>query len=973
MGAIRRTDSALFGAAGVIVLLLTLGGLLIFSRESHEIRDLRGEARGCIRTDSWCSCSSEQKWELEELQPQVPTSIEKTCTLGKKTDVFRCDCRGSAICEVANSSTTEKLVPTGQWTASGTVSCEFDRSPSTFVVLRPLSGQLESSEQWEPGRINFDIRGSFHMGEKVRRISVPRIFSKDSTAKELEAVRGSFLPHVCTQCFPPAPRGCELWIVAQVASAKEARGVMKTVKHRIKWCVVFVMDMDHGSKWSIGMTAKNAVILGRAEQKSLRSEILQYLPRDHTALKMIGYLYAIRQNPVAIFDASAAYSIQDAEFLAAALKESTEIPVKMKQRISLSFNPLPESHPVRHRAPKGSDMPKSPSKDSFSWPRGLALSAVADFRATGMIDSGFSVKSSQIGVLHSLVEGAPDTDSVFSLTQSSAPVRFNREEWLDSLHDASNIRFDFGRWTRAMPKGVFVPYSAHSSLHTSNSLWALWLPSSRPARVADVWRSYVMQRLMWDEGLHAAVTEPFVRADEGPPDGAHTRALSTFEHELDFQRKIDSLLRVLSEIELSGEHTAARLEQLVIELYEHGFLDLQDVLLAQAWIRDLLTVGYRFNQIQRDTLYHALPETVPEYLPSYSAVRKSFADAQGGPQKKGRVAVCMSGQFRGFSYVSNAIDERYPLQTQQIGEVASVPIRRHPSDSLRQFLFPALEPHGFDVFMHVLTSEKYVWEPLMSDTNACGAIIPKSSDKYKLFCNLELESRNGFSVPASPRWSNKTHWTQRGVKGLVAQLHGIYRCNEMRKERERTTGARYDYMIRFRVDSYMMSMMPSIGNFQFDNIIAMNNQRACCCGNRDNFGLGYTEHMQHYLDRVALLSLSDIHADGEAWIAEDFAEHVALDLDDSSITDSPIRYCYMPRHDAHGATNYRWLRSNPRARDRWRKLGYNLSWSPDDEKPIPVIGANELNALANMDIPTERFPKSTDHDATGLHDETLIR
>jgi len=41
-----------------------------------------------------------------------------------------------------------------------------------------------------------------------------------------------------------------------------------------------------------------------------------------------------------------------------------------------------------------------------------------------------------------------------------------------------------------------------------------------------------------------------------------------------------------------------RLEQLWAALYSRGFVELDDLLLAQAWIRDLLALGYQFPDLQ---------------------------------------------------------------------------------------------------------------------------------------------------------------------------------------------------------------------------------------------------------------------------------------------------------------------------------------------------------------------------------------
>mmetsp|Transcript_17423 Transcript_17423/g.37827 ORF Transcript_17423/g.37827 Transcript_17423/m.37827 type:complete len:919 (+) Transcript_17423:2-2758(+) len=898
------TAAVLAAASFVVVLILGL-----------ESKGARGnitnvQSRNCVRTNSKCTCAPVLTWSLELVHPQAPESLRpaKTCVLGQKRAGFQCDCNGNMMCNLQKCSKAERLAPIGPWNAGGGVSCEY-QSASSCTSAQPLLGENEKDAKPKQEDHEFNSYDSFRLGEKVRRIGVPRIFSEESTMSELEEIRESLLADACENCLPPAPQGCWRWIVAQVTSQQDAKAIANSVKQRSEWCSVFIANVDSGSEWSKSMQAWNAVVLGQAEQKELQSEVLMYLPRNHTARKMVGYLYAIKQNPKAIYDADSMYPIQDAGLVTLALNRSTQIATKMDQRITLNFNPLPEAHPAPKSGQKGDDTPKSPARDPFLWPRGFPLNDVPDFRTTGALDSGSFMDSSKVGVLHSIADGFPDTDAVFSLTRKPQRVRFNRQDWIDTLPETLRSiqypSFLLGRWTRAVPKGIFVPYNAHSSLLAANSFWSLWMPSSRPARAADMWRSYIMQRLMWDEDVYVAVTEPFVGANERSSADAREKKLSNLEEELDFQHKIDALVRVLTETDVSGEHTAARLEYLIIELYERGFLDLQDVLLAQAWIRDLLRAGYRFKHVHRDNLYIPLPKTSPDYLPSFSVVRKSFPDAKGGSNQKGKVAVCISGQFRGFTHKSNAIDERYPIQSQQSGEAEKIPITKHPSDTMREFLFPVLAQHGFDLFMHVPTSEKYTWEPLMNETNACDALRPGSSDRYKLFCNIELEPSEGIPVPRSKRWTS----FPRSPTGLVAQLHGMYRCNEMRKERERTTGMRYDYMIRWRSDGYMMSKIPPLSEVFISGMIGMNSPRACCCGNRDSFGIGFTEEMQYYFDRVALLGLSDINAAGTHWIAERFGENVAQWLDGARIGPSMVRYCIMPRRAKHDATTDKFLRN----------------------------------------------------------------
>ena len=57
------------------------------------------------------------------------------------------------------------------------------------------------------------------------------------------------------------------------------------------------------------------------------------------------------------------------------------------------------------------------------------------------------------------------------------------------------------------------PYNAQATLHYRDALWTLLLPISVHGRVADILRSYAMQRLLWDVGLHVAFDGPWVHQE----------------------------------------------------------------------------------------------------------------------------------------------------------------------------------------------------------------------------------------------------------------------------------------------------------------------------------------------------------------------------------------------------------------------------------------------------------------------------
>jgi hypothetical protein len=76
----------------------------------------------------------------------------------------------------------------------------------------------------------------------------------------------------------------------------------------------------------------------------------------------------------------------------------------------------------------------------------------------------------------------PDTDAIFRLTRPGDVGRV----WFSAPSPAVGI-----------PSGVFVPVNAQAVMFHHNALWALVVPTSPHDRVADIWRSYWLQPLLW--------------------------------------------------------------------------------------------------------------------------------------------------------------------------------------------------------------------------------------------------------------------------------------------------------------------------------------------------------------------------------------------------------------------------------------------------------------------------------------------
>ncbi|CAL1173558.1 unnamed protein product [Cladocopium goreaui] len=149
----------------------------------------------------------------------------------------------------------------------------------------------------------------------------------------------------------------------------------------------------------------------------------------------------------------------------------------------------------------------------------------------------------------------------------------------------------------AIPPQFFTPYNAQATVHLYEAFWGLLLPVTVHGRVSDIWRAYLTQKLLWDVGQLVTFLPPYVVHDRVAHD-----YLKDFQSETDLQLKSTALVQFLSQWSSNAPTLLERIEQLWAALYARGFVELGDVRLAQAWILDLLAVGYEFPKLMCKSL-----------------------------------------------------------------------------------------------------------------------------------------------------------------------------------------------------------------------------------------------------------------------------------------------------------------------------------------------------------------------------------
>jgi len=398
------------------------------------------------------------------------------------------------------------------------------------------------------------VSGSRFSGDVLHEVSRDDLAFVGTRRSDLKAMRDA--------------RSCERWIVVtsifQPSPATRMLGEMT----RKGWCYVVVADVNGPTEYD---DVEGVIYLTVERQRALHFQSLSHIPWRHFGRKNIGFLYAIAHGAKVIYDTD-----DDNR-----LKEH-RIPIlgfdmESRERWSTPVNVSKPSQPI-HLPRVFNPYPSFSPTCGHIWPRGFPLDSVQ-----GQGVENWTLLAGQLehppAVQQYLADEDPDVDAVFRLTRQ-LPCRFGGlDQHLPEV--------------LATPPHVFLPYNAQATVHLYEAFWGLLLPVTVHGRVSDIWRAYLTQKLLWDVGQVVAIHPARVVHDRVAHD-----YLKDFQSETDLYLKSTAIVAFLAEWTSDAPTLVERLEQLWAALYSRGFVELGDLRLAQAWIRDLLAMGYEFPDLQ---------------------------------------------------------------------------------------------------------------------------------------------------------------------------------------------------------------------------------------------------------------------------------------------------------------------------------------------------------------------------------------
>ena len=343
------------------------------------------------------------------------------------------------------------------------------------------------------------------------------------------------------------------------------------------WCTVVVGDRKSPAKgeWmqafeSKGGNASSLYYLSPSDQDALPFATARAVPWNHFGRKNVGYLYAIARGAIIIYDTDDDNELLEpdpggrlSDAAAALMSDTARCDAVCGQPAQSVHNPYPAFAEKAAAAAPDYALP--------AWPRGFPLDRIHD-RAT-MNATVCPSTCATISILQSLADNDPDVDAIYRMTRA-LPLNFKAAPRVLSL-----------------PPGTMAPFNAQATLYHREAFWGLLLPVTVHGRVADILRSYLVQRLMWGAGQSLAFSSPLVRQVRN----AHTY-LADFVAEQPLYTKAGELVRHLVELAESRQGLAARMTDLTTGMYRLGMVEAADIRLVQAWVGDLDGFGYEWPE-----------------------------------------------------------------------------------------------------------------------------------------------------------------------------------------------------------------------------------------------------------------------------------------------------------------------------------------------------------------------------------------
>jgi hypothetical protein len=298
--------------------------------------------------------------------------------------------------------------------------------------------------------------------------------------------------------------------------------------------VVVVGDEKSPPDWA----CPGVEYLSPKAQLASEFRLVELLPWNHYARKMVGYLWAARDGASIIFDTDDDniplhewdFPVFDGPFLE----------VDSDSRFYNVY---------RHYT------------DDFVWPRGFPLRLLRH-----EVQLRREVKQTAVGVWQGLADGEPDVDAIFRLV-SDGSVNFRENDPV------------------TLAAGLVCPFNSQNTAFRKEVFPLLYLPAFVTFRFTDILRSLVAQPILWAAGFRVGFTGPNVYQQRNPHD-----LLQDFESEVPMYLEGERVVSMACDAVQPAASVQENLRAVYATLAEAGVVSADELLLLDLWLADIESV-----------------------------------------------------------------------------------------------------------------------------------------------------------------------------------------------------------------------------------------------------------------------------------------------------------------------------------------------------------------------------------------------
>jgi hypothetical protein len=202
------------------------------------------------------------------------------------------------------------------------------------------------------------------------------------------------------------------------------------------------------------------------------------------------------------------------------------------------------------------------------WPRGLPLEHV---RAAPADFDSLAVRDADCPVQQGLADENPDVDAIYRLV-STLPQSFRRDRRL------------------ALGRGSWCPFNSQNTTWWAEAFPLLYLPAYCSFRMTDIWRSFVAQRIAWENDWAVLFHEPTVWQERN-----EHNLMRDFRDEVPGYLNNSAIADALCGLTLRAgtAHLADNLLACYEQLVTMKLVGAEELGLLAAWVEDLRRAGGR--------------------------------------------------------------------------------------------------------------------------------------------------------------------------------------------------------------------------------------------------------------------------------------------------------------------------------------------------------------------------------------------